>query len=124
MLTVKAPERPHRRSSGVFIANFEDISHCSTVYIVNFQHVIIDCEDNSKIWKHKGRWVIYIIDVDKNLQKLGLLGFLLFHVQGGGRQVLLNPWKTRVNKISALQPAHATKSKVSRKLFWRILLAF
>ena len=50
----------------------------------------------------------YIGD-DKNFQKLGLLGFLLFLVQVGGVRVLLNPWKTCVNKISALKPANVVK---------------
>ena len=47
---------------------------------------------------------------------LGLLGFLLFHVQGGGMQVLLNPWETRVNKISSLQPANAKKKQKTKLL--------
>ena len=51
------------------------------------------------------------IDDDKDFQKLGLLGFLLLHVQGGGMRVLLNPWETRVDKISALQSANAIKAK-------------
>ena len=42
-------------SSWCFIANFEHISHCSSVYLVNFEHVSPGCEDASKIWKHKER---------------------------------------------------------------------
>ena len=30
-LTIKTPERPHWGRSDVFIANFEHISHCSSV---------------------------------------------------------------------------------------------
>ena len=58
-LTVKTQEQPHWHRSGVFIANFEHILHCSSVYIVNLEHVFPSCKDVSKIWKHKGRWVIY-----------------------------------------------------------------
>ena len=39
-LTIKTPERRQWRRSGVFIVNFEHISHLfSSVSIVNFQHV-------------------------------------------------------------------------------------
>ena len=39
-LTIKTPERRHWRRFGVFIVNFEHISHlCSSVSIVNFEHV-------------------------------------------------------------------------------------
>ena len=39
-LTIKIPEQRYRRRSGVFIGNFEHISHwcCSGVFIVNFEH--------------------------------------------------------------------------------------
>ena len=40
-LTIKTAERRHWRRSGVFIVNFEHISHlCSSVSFVNFEHVI------------------------------------------------------------------------------------
>ena len=32
-LTIKAPERPHWCRSGVFIVNFEDISHLVLVFL-------------------------------------------------------------------------------------------
>ena len=39
-LTIKTPKRHHWRRFGVFIVNFEHISHlCSSVFIVNFQQV-------------------------------------------------------------------------------------
>ena len=42
-LTIKPPKRRHWRRFGGFIVNFEHISHlCSTVSIVNFEHVIAD----------------------------------------------------------------------------------
>ena len=41
MLTIKPPKRRQRRRFGGFIVNFEHISHhCSSVSIVNFEHVI------------------------------------------------------------------------------------
>ena len=47
--TVKTQERPHWDRSGAFVANFEHISHCSIVCIINFEHVIPGCEDASNI---------------------------------------------------------------------------
>ena len=49
-------------------------------------------------------------------QRVRLLGFLLLHIQGAGMQDLVNPWEILVkilffNKISALQPANARKTK-------------
>ena len=48
MFKVNSKGRPHWHRSGVFIANFQNISHCSSLYIVNFEHVIPGCEDASK----------------------------------------------------------------------------
>ena len=44
-LTIKTPERRKWRHSGVFIFNFEYISHFILVFlsIVNFEHAINDC---------------------------------------------------------------------------------
>ena len=40
-LTIKTPKRRQWRRFGVFIVNFEHISHlCSSVSVVNFEHVI------------------------------------------------------------------------------------
>ena len=40
-LPIKTPKRRQWRRFGVFIVNFEHISHlCSSVPIVNFEHVI------------------------------------------------------------------------------------
>ena len=40
-LTIKTPERHYWRRSGVFIVNFEHISHhFFSISIVNFEHVI------------------------------------------------------------------------------------
>ena len=39
-LTVKTPERGHWCRFDVFIVNFENISHLSSVSIVNFERVI------------------------------------------------------------------------------------
>ena len=40
-LTIKPPKRRHWRRFGGFIVNFEDVWHlCSSVSIVNFEHVI------------------------------------------------------------------------------------
>ena len=39
-LTMKTPDRRHWHRSGVFIVNFEHISHFVSVSIVNFEHVI------------------------------------------------------------------------------------
>ena len=42
-LTIKTPQQSHSRRSGVFIVNFEHISHlvlCSSVSFVNFELVI------------------------------------------------------------------------------------
>ena len=42
-LTIKTPERPHWRPSGVFIVNFEHIyTSCSSVSVVNFEKVNAD----------------------------------------------------------------------------------
>ena len=38
-LTIKIPEQRHWRRSGVFVVNFERISLCSSVSIVNFEQV-------------------------------------------------------------------------------------
>ena len=57
------------------------------------------------------------IDDDKNFQKLGLWGFLLFHVQGRGMRVLVNPWETCLSKISALESANAIKTKFLTNIF-------
>ena len=64
-------------------------------------------------------------DDDKNIQKLLqislllLFFFLLFHIQGGGLQVLLNTWEILAkdlffDKISGLQPANAIKRSSSK----------
>ena len=43
ILTIKTPERRRWRRSGVFIVNFKHISRlCSSVSIVNFEHVNAD----------------------------------------------------------------------------------
>ena len=39
-LTIKTPERRYCLRPGVFIVNFEHISHCFNVSIVNIEHVI------------------------------------------------------------------------------------
>ena len=42
-LAIKTPERRRWRHSGVFIVNFEHISHLVLVFfIVNFEHVFAD----------------------------------------------------------------------------------
>ena len=50
------------------------------------------------------------------ISRLRLLGFLLFHIQGAGMQVLLIPWEILVkelffSKTSVLQPANPIKTK-------------
>ena len=49
-LTIKIPERRQWRRFGVFIVNFEHNSHlCSSVSIVNFEHLIAGWDqDNIK----------------------------------------------------------------------------
>ena len=50
-LTIKTSERRQYCRSGVFIVNFEHISHlvpCSSVSSVNFEHVIAGWVDNAK----------------------------------------------------------------------------
>ena len=44
-------------ASRAFSTNFEHISHRSSVYIVNFEHLFPRCEGASKIWKNKGIWI-------------------------------------------------------------------
>ena len=61
-----------------------------------------------------------------SIQRVRLLGFLPFHIQGAGMQVLLNPWEIIVkelllNKISALQPANAIKAKFLANIFQEFL---
>ena len=51
------------------------------------------------------------VDNDKNFQKLGFLDFLLFYVKRGWYASFGKPLGTRVNKILALQPANAIKTK-------------
>ena len=63
------------------------------------------------------------------ISRLRLLGFLLFHIQGAGMQVLLNPWEILVtelffNKISALQPANKIKAKFLGNSFQVFFLLF
>ena len=44
-LTIKIPERRDWRRYGIFIVNFEHISHlvpCSSFFIANFEHAIAD----------------------------------------------------------------------------------
>ena len=44
-LTIKTPKRRHWRCFGVFIVNFEHISHlCSSVSVVNFELVNVGWE--------------------------------------------------------------------------------
>ena len=69
------------------------------------------------------------IDDDKNIQKHQLLSFLPFHIQGAGMQILLNPWEILVkefffDKILALQPANAIKTKLLANSFQRFSLHF
>ena len=62
-----------------------------------------------------------------NMQRFRLLCILLFHIQGAGMQVLLNPLEILVkeffffNKTSALQPANAIKTKFLANSFQRFL---
>ena len=63
------------------------------------------------------------------ISRLRLLGFLLFHIQGAGMQVLLNPWEMLVkellfNKIFALQPVNARKAKFFAISFQGFCLLF
>ena len=63
------------------------------------------------------------------ISRLQLLGFLLFHIQGAGVQVLLSPWEILVtelffNKISALQPANEIKTKFLGNSFQVFCLLF
>ena len=56
------------------------------------------------------------------ISRLRLLGFLLFHIHGAGMEVLLNPMELLVkelffNKILALKPANAIKTKFLQKVF-------
>ena len=44
-LTIKIPEQRHWRRSGVFVVNFERISLCSSVSIVNFEQVHAGWDD-------------------------------------------------------------------------------
>ena len=51
-LTIKKPTRRQWYRFGVFIVNFEHISHlCSSVSIVNFEHVFAGWYSNSKTMK-------------------------------------------------------------------------
>ena len=64
-----------------------------------------------------------------SIQRVRLLGFLLFHIQRAGMQVLLNPWEILVkelffNKISTLQPANAIKTKFLTNSFQGLCLLF
>ena len=54
------------------------------------------------------------------ISRLRLLGVLLFHIQGAGMQGLLNHWEILMsffNKVSALQPANAIKTKFPQTVF-------
>ena len=44
-LTIKTSERRHWRRSGVFIVNFEHISPCSSISVVNFENIFAGRED-------------------------------------------------------------------------------
>ena len=66
-LTIKTPERCQWRRSGVFIVNFEHISHL--VSIVNFEHVIAG-------------WVVYI------LHKISFTQFQIGHCYSSVRNKL------------------------------------
>ena len=63
------------------------------------------------------------IEMMINMQRFRLLGILLFHIQGAGMQVLLNPLEILVkesfffNKTSVLQPANAIKTKLTQIVF-------
>ena len=63
------------------------------------------------------------------ISRLRLLGFLLFHIQGAGMQLLLNLWEIRVkelffSKVSALQPVNAIKAKFLANSFQGFCLLF
>ena len=55
-LTTKTPERRHWRRPGVFIVNFEHISHLVLVSIVNFEQLNAD-------WVHKMFLLSYYVIV-------------------------------------------------------------
>ena len=63
------------------------------------------------------------------ISRLRLLGILVFHMQGTGMHFLLNPWEILVkelffNKILALQPANAIKTKFLANSFQEFCLLF
>ena len=55
-LTIKAPEQRHCRRSGVFIVNFEHISHLVLVFFVNFAQVNGRLGEWKKLLKALGHW--------------------------------------------------------------------
>ena len=65
----------------------------------------------------------------KKICRLRLLGFLLFHMEGAGMQVLVNPWEILAkelffSKILPLQPANAIKTKFLANDFQGFCLLF
>ena len=63
------------------------------------------------------------------IPRLRISGFLQFHIQGAGTQVLLNPWEILVkelffNNISFLLPANAIKTKFLANDFQEFCLLF
>ena len=61
--------------------------------------------------------------------KASIIRFLLFYIQDGGKQVLLNPWEILIkelffNKVWALQPANTIKTKFTSNSFQSFCLLF
>ena len=83
-----------------------------------------------KIWKHKRRWVIYLWWKEYSKTSANeIIGFLLFHMQEDGMQVLLNLWEILVkellfNNISSLQSTTSIKTKLLTNTFPGFCLVF
>ena len=76
-LTIKTPKRQLWRLFGVFIINFEHISHlCSSVSIVNFKQVNA-CWVAYSITKCTPIYFLLLLHLNKNIRKLSSLTSLI-----------------------------------------------
>ena len=115
-LTIKIPERRHWHRSGIFIVNFEHFTPCSSVSIVNFEHVITGCNCFSWIFCRTLLQSCYSKMISPSLTK----GEFLFEILGNAVNL---HYESLPLFISTLKFAFFGMSQGLRKGFYCILEA-